>query len=220
MPQAAIPSHIAIRAALTDLIGEAADLAGRLEEFITVKSRQPGAFHGKVDHSQPPWCAPVAYAITDLHALSRMLEKDIRRKLGLPFRDRGSSDDNTRRALETIARLTEGADDQLVREYLHEISRWLRTAKMAALAAGDNSPGLDEVEMPKRLPRAPGKPEACCPYCENHTLRVKVAGNEIFCLNPRCRDADGNKPKASMDYSKIVGDWIFRWQDGVIMGVA
>lgn len=224
MPSKTVSPHVAIRTTLAELIAEITDLADRLEALIAVKTRQPGGFHGKVDHSQPPWCAPVAYAITDLHALSRMLEKDIRRKQGLPLRSRGNSDENTRNALETIRKLAENAEDSLVAEYIREMSRWLKNAKLAALGAGDGSPDLDRIEAPKRLPRAPGKPEQACDFCGNHTLRVKVLENEIWCINPSCPpEVDGIRPKklkARMDYSVIVGDWVVRWDDGVIMGVA
>lgn len=224
MPSNTVSPAVAIRATFSELIAEAADLSGRLEVLVGVKTRQPGAFHGKVDHSQPPWNAPVAYAITDLHSLARFLEKDIRRKQGLPQRVRGDSDENTQNALKAVRRLAEGADDGLVGEYIREMSRWLRNARLAALGAGDDGPDLDRVEAPKRLPRTPGKPEPACPWCHNHTLRVKILENEIWCISPACPpEIDGvkqRKQKARMDYSKIVGDWVIRWDDGVILGVA
>lgn len=208
---AKIPHHVAIRTRLADSVSCALELSGRLEPLIAVKTRQPsGAFHGKVDHSQPPWCAPVAYAITDLHALARTLEREVRADLGFTPRKRGDSDDNTRKAFESVLRFCETADDFTVRVYTKELERWIRTARIA----------LDEIEVPKRLPRSPGKPEPRCPFCKNHTLRVKILENEIYCLNPACKDEEGKKQKARMDYSKVVGDWVVRWDDGIIMGEA
>jgi hypothetical protein len=204
-----IPRHAAIRARLAESVTNALELNVRLEPLIAVKNRQQaGSFHGKVDHSQPPWCAPIAYAITDLHALARRMERETRRELGLPFRVRGCSGGNTKNALDALIRLCESADDFTVRVYTRELEKWWRHAKVA----------LDEIEVPKRLPRSPGSPEPRCPFCKNHTLRAKILQNEIWCINPSCKDGEGKKQKAHMDYSKVVGDWVVRWDDGIIMG--
>lgn len=206
-----IPHAVAIRARLADSVTYALELNERLEPLIAVKNRQlSGAFHGKVDHSQPPWNAAIAYAITDLHALARSLEREVRAELGYTPRTRGDSENNTRKAFESMLRFCETADDWAVKMYTRELEKWIRNARIA----------LDEIEVPRRLPRSPGKPEPRCPFCKNHTLRVKVLENEIWCLNPACKDEDGKKQKARMDYSKMAGDWVVRWDDGIIMGVA
>lgn len=209
---AVIPAHIAIRTRLAESVTHALELSERLESLIAVKARHPsGSFHGKVDHSQPPWNAQVAYAITGLHALARKMEREIRAELDLDPRERGSSDANTREALKAMMAQCERADDFTVRLYTRELEKWWRGAKIA----------LDEMEIPRRLPRSPGKPEPVCPFCKNHTLRVKILENEIYCVNPSCpAKADGRNPRAYMDYSRVVGDWVVRWDDGVIMGVA
>jgi len=209
---AVIPQHIAIRTRLAESVTLALGLSERLESLIAVKSRlQYGSFHGKVDHSQPPWNASIAYAITDLHALARKMETEIRAELGLPARTRGSSDGNTGKALKAVMAQCERADDFIVRLYTRELEKWWRNAKIA----------LDEMEIPRRLPRSPGKPEPECPWCKNHTLRVKILENEIYCVDPSCpAKTDGRSPRAYMDYSVIVGDWVVRWDDGVIMAVA
>jgi hypothetical protein len=210
---ATIPQHIVIRSRLAESVTHALELSERLESLIAVKARHPsGSFHGKVDHSQPPWNASVAYAVTDLHALARKMEKEIRAELGLSPRARGSSDGNTGEALRTVVRQCERADDFTVRVYTRELEKWWRNAKIA----------LDEIEIPKRLPRSPGKPEPACPWCKNHTLRVKTGENDIFCVNPSCSGVDEKDRKlhARMDYSDVAGDWVVRWDDGVIMAVA
>jgi hypothetical protein len=209
---AVIPQHIAIRTRLAESVTHALELGERLESLIAVKTRHPsGSFHGKVDFSQPPWNVQVAYAITDLHSLARRMEREIRADLDLPARVRGSSDANTCEALKAVMAQCERADDFTVRLYARELEKWWRGAKIA----------LDEMEIPKRLPRNPGKPEPSCPWCKNHTLRVKILENEIYCINPACpAKADGRNPRACMDYSVVVGDWVVRWDDGVIMAVA
>jgi len=207
---AVIPAHIVLRTRLKDSVTHAVDLGDRLEGLIAIKSRQPGSFHGKVDHSQPPWNAPAAYAITSLHALSRRMERDLREDRGLSPLPRGGSHANTRKALEAVVVHAEVVDDFMVRLCTRELDRWWRSASIA----------LNEIEVPKRLPRSPGKPEPRCPFCNGTTLRVKIMENDIRCISPKCIDADGNKPVARMEYSVIAGDYVVRWQDGIIMGQA
>src|SRR5260370_41626453 len=129
MPTAPIPVHVAIRPRLKDSVGHAIDLDARLEEFITYRPHQPsGNFHGKIDFSQPPWHAPAAYSHLDLHSLSRKLERELRSELRLPWRPRGGSAVNTRKALEAVCRLAEGPNDSIVRLRPGEREKWTRRA--------------------------------------------------------------------------------------------
>lgn len=174
--------------------------------LIAVRPRQPsGVFHGKIDFSQPPWHSPVAMVFLDMHALSRKIERGLRYELGLPLRYRGCSDVNTRKALEASINLCEKADDFAVRVNTKEIERWSRRAAIA----------LGVTEIPKRLPRSPGNPEPKCPFCKLRTLRSKWLDGEIYCINPACKDENGNKPRARMEFSNYVGDWVLVWQDGI-----
>lgn len=201
-----IPAHVAIRVRLRDSADHALTLNIKLGGLIAVKPRQPsGVFHGKIDFSQPPWHAPVANVYLDFHALSRKIERDLRYELGLPARYRGCSDGNTRKALEAAISLCEKADDFAVRVNTREIDNWSRRASIA----------LGLTEIPKRLPRSPGNPEPKCPFCHMRTLRSKWLDGEIYCINPACKDEAGNKPKARMEYSAFVDDWVIMWQDGI-----
>src|SRR5580692_10779028 len=117
MPQV-VPVHIALRSALKESVQQAIILDERLEALIAVRSRQPSErFHGKVDHSQPPWNAQVANVILDLHAKAREMEAWLRASQGLPYRLRGGSGQNTRQALENVCRLSEAAADGTVRDH-------------------------------------------------------------------------------------------------------
>lgn len=202
-----IPAHVAIRSRLRESVDHALGLNTKLGGLIAVKPRQPsGVFHGKVDFSQPPWHSPVAAVYFDLHALSRKIERDLRYELGLPPRYRGCSDANTRGALEAAINLCEKADDFAVRVNTKEIESWSRRASIA----------LGQTEVPKRLPRSPGNPEPKCPFCKLRTLRSKFSLGEVYCINPSCKDDAGNKPRAHMEYSRHVGDWVMVWQDNVV----
>jgi hypothetical protein len=189
---------------LRDSAGYAAGLDERLEALIAEKpSRPSGGFHGKIDFSQPPWYAPVAHSHLELHALARRLEKEMRAELGFPDRRRGGSGTNTRKALTAICGLSEGCDDFMVRLVTRELEKWSRRASIA----------LELTEIPKRLPRHPGNPK--CPFCENHTLRMRSLEGKIYCINPGCKDEEGRKPEARMEYSAVIGDWTVLWQDNV-----
>lgn len=204
---AVIPVHIALRSRLKDSACKAATVNNDLEVVIAVKpSGGSSGFHGKVDHSQPPWHAPVANAIMDLHALAREMEAWLRLSQGLPRRPRGGSSENTVRALNAVVRLSEGAADGTVRGHTRDLESWIRRARVA----------LCEVEMPKQLPRAPGAGDPKCPFCGCHTLRMVPLAGEVFCINPGCPgDEDGRKPRAHLEFSVHVGDWVLVWQDGI-----
>jgi len=204
---AVIKTHVAIRQKLRDSADHALVLDEKLELLIAEKpSRPSGGFHGKIDFSQPPWYAPVAHAHLDLHALSRRLEKEMRAELGFPERTRGGSPANTRKALEAISRLAEGSDDFMVKLVTRELEKWSRRASIA----------LELTEIPKRLPRSPGQKEPVCPFCENHTLRAKALEGKIFCINPECKDSEGRKAEARMEYSPVTANWEVVWMDDVV----
>jgi hypothetical protein len=201
-----IPVHVALRSRLRDSACQALTLAGRLEPLLAEKSRGPEErFHGKVDHSQPPWNAQIANAILDLHQLAREAEAWLRLSQGLPLRERGGSAANTRRALEAVVRLSEKAEDITVRGHIRDLEKWIRGARTA----------LGETEAPKRLPRSEGQPEPRCPFCEQHTLRMQPLRGRIFCISPGCRDDQERKPYAILEYSPHVGDMVLVWQDGI-----
>lgn len=203
---AAIPVHVAIRTELKDSVSHAVTLDARVRSLIAEKpSRPSGNFHGKIDFSQPPWYAPIAHSHLELHALSRKLEREMRAELGFSRRTRGGSDVNTRKALEAVCRLAESCDDFMVRLSVRELEKWSRRASIA----------LEEAEVPKRLPRSPGTPEPKCPFCGNHTLRSLSLEGEIYCIKPDCRDENRKKPRARLEFSAHVGDFVLVWQDGI-----
>ena len=205
MPQV-IPVHVALRSRLRESVEYALMLDARLESLIAVKSGQPSErFHGKVDHSQPPWNAQVADMVLGFRQLARELEAWLRVSQQLPAKLRGSSDGNTRKALEGVIRLAENADDLTVKRLTKDVDRWVRSARVV----------LGETELPKRLPRRPGQAEPKCPFCEHHTLRMRPLEGVVFCIFPDCRDDDDRKPSARMEFSAHAGDWVMVWQDGI-----
>jgi hypothetical protein len=200
-----IPYPVALRADLKDQVKEVFILAQRLESVIAVKSRGSSeVFHGKVDHSQPPWNAPVAGLIMELHAWTRFTERLWRRTAGLPVRDRGGGHRNTWKALEALTGLSEAVDDGLVAEDKRWLASWSRRARIV----------LGEEESMKRLPRNVGSREPKCPWCKKTSLRQLALEGSVFCIDPKCKDEEGRRPKAYLEM--FHGEWVMRWQDGVL----
>lgn len=198
------PAHRALRDELRQSVTESLQLNARLESVIHVKSRQPGTFHGKVDHSQPPWAAPVANAVLDLHAMAREMEAWLRLSQGLRKRERGGSSVNTRKALENVVRLSEAAEDATVRGHTRNLDRWHYGGRIA----------LGFTERPVRLPRTKGEKPATCPWCELDTLRVRPLKGTVHCIDLDCVDDDGNRPLGEMTFSVIMANWTVVWQNG------
>lgn len=203
---AVVPEHVALRTRLRANANDALILNGRLETVIAVKTAAPSSngFHGKVDHSQPPWNAAAADAILDLHAWSREAEALSRIYLSLPARPRGFSSQNTAKALASLLRLAEGLADDLVRNNASWLSRWSSRASSV----------LGETESARRLPREHGQAARPCPWCKRDTLRQLALAGTVFCIDPSCRDEEGRRPKAQLEF--FDNEWVLRWQDSLL----
>jgi len=183
----------------------------RLEAVVATPVRRvrDEAKRGRVDHSQPPWNAAVAHLITDLHARSRELERELRDRASLSLLHRGGGSSNTRAALEAALSVAEAVPDADVAAALRWLVGWTRRAQVA----------LGVRDQPRRLPRRPHEVEPRCPYCLNHTLRFWATRGEVRCVNPCCVDEAGRRPAALMEYSCVAMDWVLAWRDGSV-GVA
>jgi hypothetical protein len=203
-----IPAHVALRTEFREVVSESLGLNEVMERIITIKSWRPsgGEFHGKVSHSPPPWNSSAANAILDLHSWSRQAEVTMRREMSLPYRVRGGSSANTRCALDALVKLGEAVTDSMVYSHKNWLNGWCRKSEII----------LGTQEAAKRLPRELGQAEPDCPWCKRKTLRQLALEGQIFCVDPTCRDEDGNRPKARLEYSSHVGDFVLVWQDGVL----
>jgi hypothetical protein len=203
---ATIPPNIMLRREFAVVVGEAHGLNELLERIIAIKSWTPsgGEFHGKVSHSPPPWNSNAANAIFDLHAWSRQTEAQMRILLDLPMRYRGGSSTNTKAALDSLVRLSEAANDRTVKDNRVWLNGWCKKSEII----------LGKEEAAKRLPREQGQPEPACPWCKQTTLRSYAVRGEVFCIDPTCRDEEGRRPHAMLEY--LHGDLGLRWQDGIM----
>jgi hypothetical protein len=202
---ATIPYPVQLRVDFRETVNDAISYSQLLEHVICIKGKASSeVFHGKVDHSQPPWNAAAANHVLDLHALSRQNERFLRTMLNFPVRIRGGSSGNTRLALEHCVKLAEGSTDTNVKWIKQDFDRWVTQAKVI----------LGQTETAKRLPREHGKKEAVCPWCKRDTLRQLALEGLIKCVDPKCTDEEGRRPFARLEY--FHGEPILRWQDGII----
>lgn len=196
-----------VREQLRDVTGTAIGLGERLEEIVAVPVSTLGRSgkRGRIDHSQPPWNAPVAHLILEMHSLARYLEDGFRIHLKMRWQPRGGTDENTRFALLAILNLSEAAEDSYVFEAVRTLDNWNSRALIV----------LGERDMPQRLPRNVGESEPRCPYCQHLTLRFWSSRAVVRCVNPECFH-EGRRPTARIEYSIVARDWVLAWNDGSV----
>lgn len=202
------PVRSTVRERLSAAVTGAVDLTHRLELIIATPTSQlvGRGRAGRIDHSQPPWNAPVAHLILELHALARYLESDLRSLAGMGWLARGGDDANTVFALRALLNLSEAVQEGHLFEPAHQLNGWCSRALVV----------LGERDLPQRLPRNVGQAEARCPYCGHHTLRFWSSRGEVRCVNPSCLDGDDRRPVARMDYSPVIQGWVLAWRDGTV----
>jgi len=195
-----------LRSQLKDTSSYAMRVYEQLSRTIAIQNKVPGYVAARVIYSQPPWNAAVAFSLLDLHQLARETEAVFRRYASQPVRPRGGSDKNTRLALEAVNRLSDAVPDIVVEEADRDLNSWIRKSRVV----------LGELELPQRLPRLPGQNEPACPFCNRRSLRMFPLKGAIVCILPLCKDEDGRKPVARMEFSKFTQNWELVWQDSVV----
>jgi hypothetical protein len=151
-----------------------------------------------------PWNSVAAELTLEFAEEIRRLEVHLKERVsgGYPRR-RGLSSTNTRMAADSVVNLCEACDDATVLGVLGFLATWARRAERYFNPAG----GLH------RLPRQPGEGEARCPYCERPTMRWSPNIGIAVCVNPACRNANGQRPRWSAEFT-IFGDQLtFRWDE-------
>lgn len=194
------------RARLRTSINTAWHLYCALE--ITVPHRQTvvdnaGGGKGKPSAGSIPWNSVAAGLTLEFHAKVRGLESSLNQQITGYTKHRGPSRANTRLAAESIDRLCTTADDTAVLGVLGWFDNWTRRA--------------DAVFRPEhglyRLPRQPGEGEGPCPYCQYKTMRWQPARGQAVCVNPGCRNTDGQRPRWTAEFVVLGGQLVFRWDE-------
>lgn len=151
-----------------------------------------------------PWNTVAAELTLEFHNEIRRLESHLKERIigGYPKR-RGSSDNNTRLAIDSVVNLCETVDQETTHGVLGYLTTWSHRA--------------DLVYRPEhglhRFPRQPGEKEARCPYCTFTTLRWNPSKGLAVCVNPGCRNHDGQRPRWSAEFSINGTGLTFRWDE-------
>lgn len=195
-----------LRARFEISVKDTCRLNDELEAAIPEPVRHPNSSikHGKVSAAPIPWFSQAAFLVLDLHAEAREREATMRLAAGLPSRPRGNSAKNTVAALEAAISVSWNVDDGRVDDYRRWLDSWCRRAMVA----------LGETDAPQQLPQEVGGKQPKCPFCSKQTLRMWPIRGEIRCLNPACRDEEGRKPRAQMEFSNFTREWELVWSDG------
>lgn len=195
-----------IRARLHTSVETAWHLYCALEHQVPHK-RVTGASVGggkqKLSASTIPWDSVSAGLTLEFHVKVRGLESSLNEHVVGNTKHRGSSTANTRFAVESIEKLCTITDDDTVVGILSWFDGFNRRA--------------DAVFRPEnglyRLPRQPGVGEDRCPYCQYKTMRWQPARGQAVCVNPGCRNTDGQRPRWSAEFVVLGGQLVFRWDE-------
>lgn len=170
--------------------------------------KSTGSGQEKIRHlrvvAPDPWNAVAAELTLEFHSEIRRLEVNLKERItgAYPSR-RGSSSTNTRHAINSVVDLCTTSDDSTVLGILSYLMRWSSRADTVFNPEG----GLH------RLPRQPGEKEACCPYCERKTMRWNPHNGRAVCVNPACRNHDGQRPRWTIEFTPTKHGLDFRWDE-------
>jgi hypothetical protein len=153
--------------------------------------------------SRPPWNPAAENAAMDAWEGLRRLEASLRLAVnGHPGTRRGPSDANTQAAITAIERLGTAVTVPAMAAACRILDHWSRQIQQL--------PAIDRYEPWRRV-------GGTCPYCAYPMLWAKRREGTVTCLRyGTCRDADGRHPVGHMDVSRLDGDGVIRWQDGLV----
>lgn len=121
---------------------------------------------------------------------------------GYPKR-RGSSNANTQHAIESVVNLCTTCDPGALLGIINYLDSWNRRAGVY----------FNPQDGLHRLPRAPGQGEARCPYCQRQTMRWNPARGWAVCVNPKCENDNGLRPRWFTEFTLSDNQLVFRWEE-------
>lgn len=203
----------ATRQELTDSVEALADDGGLIDQLRALLAEAAtSTTYGtrtrhKVTGSPAPWNAEAASVYLTIHHGARDLEALLRYLVtGATGPERGGSDANTRAALYALPKLAEAVDEGLADHAARVTAGWV--------TAAHQSRDIDITDRPVPLPRVPGQLPPACDYCGRLSLRMSTRSGVVFCINPRCHDAEGRRPLARIETGRYTGVPSLVWQDG------
>lgn len=194
-----------------DTEGDAADGGlPSVEMLLAERDAAAGVIRGGRAGAQLPGNVAAMMLALDVHEFVRRLEASLRLAVtGKPGPARGGSDANTRAALKAIVNLGEAVSEDAAGQAGRLLEKFV--------TAIGQLPAIDEAPRWERIRPGPGGLPPACPNCGTFSLRVALASGAVMCVCPGCRDGDGNSPPvARLELSRISGDPILVWRDGVV----
>lgn len=182
---------------------------------------EPSIGRGGVPGTRTPGNTAALNAQLDAHEMIRRLEAAVRLAVaGHTGRQRGGSWGNTTAALKAIQKLgaalpveVKDARGKLVWPCQELAARVIERATSVI----GQLPAVDEVPKWTKIRPGPGGLPPKCPNCGTYSLRVALASGVVVCVYPDCKDLDGrHPPQARMDISKVTGDAVLVWRDGLV----
>lgn len=170
------------------------------------KNQADKTITGETMATRPPWHAEAANMIMTIHSGARELENELRLHCGYNPINRGGSENNTRQSLNAIAKLAYAVDKHALKRAAKQIDAWVT----GILQISD----IDQSEKWVPLPRRPRMAPPPCPYCRTYMLRMLRRAGEVRCFNPACRDNEGHRPHARMEYGQYSGTAYVLFADG------
>lgn len=153
-----------------------------------------------------PWHPEAGQIYMTIHAGARELENNMRYQLNRTTKQRGGSDNNTRKALTEITRLAYALPAPTVEDATAMVRQWVTAARQIR--------DIDQADRWVPLPRTPGHYPPPCPYCDTYALRMSRRAGEVRCINPDCTDGRGRRPVARMAHGLLSGDAYLAFADG------
>lgn len=191
------------------LVADLKQLLPRLAELLPEPVGDPTrgtTSHNRITGSPAPWHPEAGPVLLTIHAGVRELEQDLRyATAGRTGAERGGSDANTTAALDSIVRLAHGVDDDTARDARSRLDRWIEQARQI------RDIGESERWIPIRVSK--GLPPECV-YCDAYSLRVAQQSGRVACVNPKCFDENGQRPRAHIEKNKVDGSAMLVWADG------
>jgi hypothetical protein len=191
---------------MTDLAASCAAIAEWLPvaRALITEPDTDGTTRGGKPGSHPPGNSAAINAAMDAHAGLRALEASLRLEVtGHSGPRRGGSDANTTAAIAAIEALGTAVTTAAMAQAARVLDRWSRQIQ--------ELPAVDEAEPWRRVQGV------ACPYCKLTMLAVRPREGTVTCLrHGACSDSDGRHPVGRMDVSRLTGDPLIRWADGLV----
>jgi hypothetical protein len=152
------------------------------------------------------WNTQIAMIVLDCHAGVRQLEQEIRSEVSGSRKARGGSDANTVQSVAAITSLAAAAGDYELGLAVRKMESWGWRCRVA----------LGQAEPLQQIPRQPGHSAARCPWCRMATLRMKPVSGVVRCINPGCKDDEGQQPSGHVQFGTYSQEPVLVWQDNSV----